>query len=362
MVYSAIGENLATSESGVWVHNLESQTQKRRIFLRGGFPIWFHDGQKVVITVPMDNQPGKLETWRVDRDGTDLAKLPVPETLLVLDCSHDGNWLAARSEGGELPNYRGQLTLIHPDGTGSRWLTDGTAKSDVLTTFKVSPDGQSVAYAEMTTEGNVSKARFYVIDTDGRQRREIPIKFEPDTLVTMQWSPDGARFALELMNRQRRDASLALVNLDGSNYRILSLPPGTWNLHVCDWQVLTSGLRCPSQRRWRSLRKQGRLTRPGVASARCSRTRPHDEGLHRGTTESKDCRRARSRSLGRNTPNHGLTPAASWRSPTQLQTTRPRPTPWSGSSSGASTVPISLMPSTCSQRIMRRTGWWAMRP
>ncbi len=47
------------------------------------------------------------------------------------------------------------------------------------------------------------------------------------------------------MNRQRRDASLALVNLDGSNYRILSLPPGTWNLHVCDWQVLTSGLKVP---------------------------------------------------------------------------------------------------------------------
>ena len=31
----------------------------------------------------------------------------------------------------------------------------------------------------MTTENNVSKARLYVMDTDGRQRREITIKLSP---------------------------------------------------------------------------------------------------------------------------------------------------------------------------------------
>ena len=65
----------------------------------------------------------------------------------------------------------------------------------------------------------------------GQERREIPVKFEDDTLVAVamvaRWSATGAR---ALMNRKRRDTSLALVNLDGSNYRNLSLPPGTWNL------------------------------------------------------------------------------------------------------------------------------------
>jgi len=177
-------------------------------------------------------------------DGTDQTRLPVPETDLVLDCSRDGNWLAARSEGGD-PNHRGRLTLIHPDGTGARSLTEGSAKNDVLTTFKISPDGQSVAYVEHWTEGNVRKARLYVVNTDGQQRREIPIKFEPDTLVAMHWSPDGARLALNLMNPRTKEASLALVNLDGSNYRNLSLPPGKWNLHLCDWQALTPELRVP---------------------------------------------------------------------------------------------------------------------
>ena len=35
------------------------------------------------------------------------------------------------------------------------------------------------------------------------------------------------------------------MNLDGSNYRNLPLPPGTWNLLIDDWQVLTPELKVP---------------------------------------------------------------------------------------------------------------------
>jgi hypothetical protein len=139
----------------------------------------------VICNVLLENQQEKVETWRVNADSTGRIRLPVPETDFVLDCSRDGNWLAARSQGGD-PNHRGRLTLIHPDGTGARSLTEGSAKNDVSTTFKISPDGQSVAYAEHRTEGNVRKAKLYLVNTDGQQRREIPIKFEPETLVTMQ--------------------------------------------------------------------------------------------------------------------------------------------------------------------------------
>jgi len=62
MVYSNIGDNLARSQIGAWVHDLKGQTQGRRIFLRHGYPFWSHDGQKVVIRVPLDNQPRKFET------------------------------------------------------------------------------------------------------------------------------------------------------------------------------------------------------------------------------------------------------------------------------------------------------------
>ncbi len=244
LVYPKGGANLASSQIGIWVHDLTGQTQERRIFLRFGYPLWSHNGQKVVISVPVDMQPEKFETWRVNLDGTDRTRLPVPETELVLDCSRDGNWLAARNQGKN-PIDRGRLTLIHPDGTGTRRLTEGSPKNDVLPTIQISPDGQRVAYADHKIEGNVCKARLYVVDTDGQQRREIPVKFADDILVVMHWSPDGMRLALGLMNRRIRETSLAVVNLDGSNYRDLSLPPGSWNVLLDGWQVLTPGLKVP---------------------------------------------------------------------------------------------------------------------
>jgi hypothetical protein len=43
-----------------------------------------------------------------------------------------------------------------------------------------------------------------------------------------------------------KEGSIELVELDGSNLRKVSLPPGRWNLHLCDWQRLTQALRAQS--------------------------------------------------------------------------------------------------------------------
>ncbi len=137
------------------------------------------------------------------------------------------------------------MTLIHPDGSGARRLTEGSARNDVLPRIKISPDGQLVAYAEHKIEGDVCKARLYVVNTDGKERREIPVSFQDDTMVMMQWSPDGSRLALGLSKRRILENSLALVNLDGSNYRTLPLPPGKWEILLDGWQVLTPGLKVP---------------------------------------------------------------------------------------------------------------------
>jgi peroxiredoxin/Tol biopolymer transport system component len=244
MAYPNIGRNLAVSQTGVWIHDLTGQTQKWRIFARRGNPLWSHAGQKVVISTPLESQPRNFETWRVNRDGTELTRLTIPERLFVLDCSRDGNWLVAQSLGDD-PKLRGRFTLLHPDRTGTRLLVDGAAENDIACRFSISPDGQSIAYAEHKTEGDVCKARLYIMNMYGPQRHENPARFEDDTLVSAQWAPDGRRLALELMNRRRRDTSLALVDADGSNYRTLPLPAGTWNLNVLGWRVLASGLKEP---------------------------------------------------------------------------------------------------------------------
>ena len=131
--------------------------------------------------------------------------------------------------------------LVHPDGTGARYLTEGSANDDLFSIFKISPDGRHVAYIEIKTVNDIRHSRLFVVDIDGKNRREIPITFEPGTTVGVWWSPDGSRLALNLLNGQTKEGSIALVDLDGSNYRKLSLPPGRWNLHVCDWSGTHSG-------------------------------------------------------------------------------------------------------------------------
>ncbi len=86
------------------------------------------------------------------------------------------------------------------------------------------------------------------MDIEGKRRREVPVKFDPGTMARVCWSPDGSRLALNLLDARTKEGSIELVNLDGSNLRKVPLPPGRWNLHVCDWERLTPGLRAQSAR------------------------------------------------------------------------------------------------------------------
>ncbi len=196
--------------------------------------------------MPVGTEYRKFETWRVNADGTGRTRLPIPDGDLVLDCSRDGTWLATRTIGGE-PAHRGRLTLVHPDGTGARYLTEGSANDDLFSIFKISPDGRSVAYVEIKTVGDVRHARLFVVDIEGQHRREIPITFEPgttvDCLLVARWIAAGIELDRQAGPRIGRSP---LVDLDGSNLRKLPLPPGRWNFAVCDWERLTPGLRTQS--------------------------------------------------------------------------------------------------------------------
>ena len=242
VVYSSVGRTPDPEQVGIWVYDMTGETRPRRIFERKGVPFWVNDGRQVIIGAPVGAGYRKFETWRVNADGTGRTKLPIPETDLVLDCSRDGTWLATRTIGGE-PRHRGRLTLVHPDGTGARHLTEGSPNDDLFSIFKISPDGRSVAYVEVKTVGEVRSSRLFVVDIEGRQRREIPIPFEPDTAAGVSWSPDGSRLALNSMSGRTKEGSICLVDRDGSNFRKLPLPPGRWNLHVCDWTAITPRLR-----------------------------------------------------------------------------------------------------------------------
>ena len=75
--------------------------------------------------------------------------------------------------GGE-PQHRGRLTLVHPDGTEARYLTEGSAKDDRFSIFKISPDGRSIAYVEITTGEQVRHAEALRRGHRGAESAEDP--------------------------------------------------------------------------------------------------------------------------------------------------------------------------------------------
>ncbi len=255
-VYASLGIGLLGEEAGIWVHDLTGRTPPRRIFQLRGQPFWVNDGRRLVIGAWAGPTPDRFETWRVNADGSGGIRLPISEDDLVLDASRDGTWLATRTMGGD-PKHRGRLTLVHQDGTGARHLTEGSEKNDHFSIFKIAPDGRSVAYAEITSadgpgaEGKTvfgrkeRHAELFIVDIDGQHRRRIPTHFEPGTTVSIHWSPDGSRLALNPISSETKEGSIVLVDRDGPNFhfRTLPLPPGRWNLLVCDWQTLDPGIR-----------------------------------------------------------------------------------------------------------------------
>jgi thiol-disulfide isomerase/thioredoxin len=135
------------------------------------------------------------------------------------------------------------LTLVHPDGTDPRYLTAGSDKDDLFSIFKISPDVKQVAYVEVKTENKERTCKLFVIDTEGKDRRALPVGFEPGVTASVDWSPDGKGLVLNMINNRSKQSEIGLVDVDGKNFRKLGLPPGSWNIQVCGWQKLPPGLR-----------------------------------------------------------------------------------------------------------------------
>jgi hypothetical protein len=230
VAYSREGGDRPKDEAGIWLYDTGGEAPPRRIFDRPGETSWTDGGKSVVIAVNVKDD--QWETWRVARDGTGPVKLPIPDDMLVLDASPDGTWLAARTVGGD-PKHRGRLSLIHPDGTGIRHLTEGSANDNVFTVFRFSPDGREIAYVEVRVVNGVRMSRLYLADIDGKNRRELPVGFDRGVTAVPVWSPDGSRLALGLVAPQM--SAIAVVDRDGKNFRRLPLPPWPWFFTLCGW-------------------------------------------------------------------------------------------------------------------------------
>lgn len=227
-------------DNGIWNCDTGGTDNPAKISDKRGRAVWSADGKHIVATktdrLSADGKvvlgrPGeppvaslKCETWRIDADGSNPIKLPIPDTDSVQDWSPDGKWFLIHSDRQPRGVY-----VIKTDGTERRILSKGYGA-------RFSPDGRKILYSSRT--GN--EGSFWIMDVNGKNAREI---FKEVGLVIAEgafWSPDGNQVAVIVTNCdlidgkkghtagefEKQNYRIEIMDADGKNRRELKLADG----------------------------------------------------------------------------------------------------------------------------------------
>lgn len=225
-------------DDGIWKCEADGQFPFK-ISDQEGRPVWSPDGMQFVVTkqedLDKDNVKNRTtpawrnETWRIDANGRNAVKLPIPDTDWVEDWSPDGQWFVAGSDRNPPYGHGYQLYLMKTDGTQQRRLSQ-----DGLNNYpRFSPDGKKVLFLHQT-RGDGSC--IWTVDVDGQNAKEIVKEFGPTWPHGAFWSPDGKQIAVILFdweldkNGQKvmrlskaNRFRIEIMDADGANRRELTL-------------------------------------------------------------------------------------------------------------------------------------------
>lgn len=226
-------------DDSLWVRRLAEDAEPRKIIdlgtsSKGSPPVWSPDGKQIVISLGRDTEPGKnwvFSALRVNSDGSDQEKLPIPREDCIQDWSSDGRWLLTASGRGVKDGW--QLYVMQPDGTHEQRLTE---KGNPFYA-RFSPDSRRVLY---TANALGDQSGIWVVDVDGKNRRRVfPIGSQAQGSAC--WSLDGKRIAVVLdesqaMGRQgARALRLIVMDLDGNHRTEVPIP--AWaGTDMPDWR------------------------------------------------------------------------------------------------------------------------------
>ena len=140
---------------------------------------------------------------------------------------------------GSKPAIGYSIAVVHPDGSGFRYVTQASADAPDLTTDPFihrysfasddspvwSPDGSTIAFVRHYAEGVDSLC---MIGVDGSDFRVVVRDFHGAELA---WSPDGSTFAFY----SEQDGSVHLIDVNGTNERALHPRTGGLNQDTPSW-------------------------------------------------------------------------------------------------------------------------------
>jgi Tol biopolymer transport system component len=206
---------------------------KRKLF--SGHPIWSPDDKQIIASVCLwgegRNAPTKHATRIVNRDGSGVKRLAIPETDTVEDWSPDGKWLVAMSYRDDGPGIGGQLYRMRPDGSDQLRLT----KEGRNCMPRFSPDGRRIVYHRDYWMSGRYVFEVRVMDVDGANDHVVVQNEGMNNLQEAVWSPDGRRLAViwytELLDNGTRVRKLGeeskhrveIMDADGKNRREVKL-------------------------------------------------------------------------------------------------------------------------------------------
>jgi Tol biopolymer transport system component len=164
--------------------------------------------------------------YEIDADGSDRSLFAPPTTLRSSDSepewSPDGTQVAVVREHahGDPANWS-RIDLLSRDGATRRRLTP-VDHNVFVSSPTWSPDGDQLAFARATRQGDHFTSSIVVTDLDGNERTVVSQRLDRrlSSVGAPEWSPDGAAVlysAFELDRRSYFKSSIRIAPVDGGS-------------------------------------------------------------------------------------------------------------------------------------------------